>query len=307
MFTLDDCSIHRWILLCLILILNGFDAPGPTLDHCGPGLPAFISRHRSFFILVAVVAVQLLLLSLQITRNNHVRLIRYWAVAAFDPFERSLGGLTNVSSTAYRTYRNLWHAEQENQELHIQLVAAQAQIQRLGEQAAETERLRSAGVEEPSGFQTVAAEVIASSPGENSNAIFIDKGSDSGLTTDLAVITPEGVVGKILAIFPHSAQVLLITDPSSGVGVTLSQSRVQGILKGGSNSFCDLHYVMNDEVVPRGSGGDFRPRPGLSQRLACGHCREGGHRQYLQIHHGEARGRLEPPGIGPGGSKANCQ
>ena len=89
-------------------------------------------------------------------------------------------------------------------------------------------------------------------PGENSNAIFIDKGSDSGLTADLAVITPEGVVGKILAIFPHSAQVLLITDPSSGVGVTLAQSRVQGILKGGSNSFCDLHYVMNEEVVTRG-------------------------------------------------------
>jgi rod shape-determining protein MreC len=98
----------------------------------------------------------------------------------------------------------------------------------------------------------VAAEVIASSPGENSNAIFIDKGSDSGLTTDLAVITPEGVVGKIVAIFPHSAQVLLVVDPSSGVGVTLAQSRVQGILKGSTNAFCDLHYVMNEESVSRG-------------------------------------------------------
>ena len=105
-------------------------------------------------------------------------------------------------------------------------------------QAGETQRLRTLlDFKNQLAFQTVAAEVIASSPGENSNAIFIDKGSDSGLTTDLAVITPEGVVGKILAIFPHSAQVLLITDPSSGVGVTLAQSRVQGILKGGSNSF----------------------------------------------------------------------
>ena len=266
--------------------------PGQPLDHSVPSLHAFISRHRSFFILIAVVAMQLLLLSLQITRNNHVRLIRYWAVAAFDPFERSLGGLTNVSSTAYRTYRNLWHAEQENQELHIQLVAAQAQIQRLGEQAGETERLRSLlGLKNQAVFQAEAAEVIASSPGENSNAIFIDKGSDSGLTTYLAVITSEGVVGKIVAIFPHSAQVLLITDPSSGVGVTLSKSRVQGILKGGSNSFCDVHYVMNDEVVsPGGSGGNIRPRPSLSQRLACGHCRQRGHRQYLQIHHGETHG-----------------
>ncbi len=227
--------------------------PVPPLDLEGPGVSAFLKRHRSFFTLLAVVAAQLLLLSLQITRNNHVRLIRYWTVEAFDPFQRSLDGLMNVSSGAYRTYIHLWHAQQENQELHIQLVAAQAQIQRLGEQAGETQRLRTLlDFKNQLGFQTVAAEVIASSPGENSNAIFIDKGSDSGLTTDLAVITPEGVVGKILAIFPHSAQVLLITDPSSGVGVTLAQSRVQGILKGGSNSFCEVHYIMNEEAVARG-------------------------------------------------------
>jgi rod shape-determining protein MreC len=223
-------------------------------------MPAFIKRHPSFFTLLAVVAVQVLLLSLQITRTNNVRLIRYWAVEAFDPLERSLGGMMNVASTAYRTYQHLWHAEQENQELHIQLVAAQVQIQRLGEQAGESERLRTLlEFKNQLGFQTLAAEVIASSlgnlasnPGENSNAIYIDKGSDAGLTTDLAVITPDGVVGKILAVFPHSAQVLLITDPSSGVGVTLAQSRVQGILKGGANSSCDIHYVMNEEVVTRG-------------------------------------------------------
>ena len=234
--------------------------PVQALDHDGPDMPVFIRRHPSFLILLAVVAVQVLLLSLQITRTNNVRLIRYWAVEAFDPLERSLGGMMNVASTAYRTYQHLWHAEQENQELHIQLVAAQVQIQRLGEQAGESERLRTLlEFKNRLGVQTLAAEVIASSlgnlesnPGENSNAIYIDKGSDAGLTTDLAVITPEGVVGKILAVFPHSAQVLLVTDPSSGVGVTLAQSRVQGILKGGTNSFCDIHYVMNEEVVTRG-------------------------------------------------------
>jgi rod shape-determining protein MreC len=236
--------------------------PVQALPHEGPDMPAFVRRHRSFFILLVAVAAQILLLSLQITRNNHVPLIRYWAVEAFDPLQRSLGGLMKVYVTAYRTYGHLWRAEQENQELHIQLVAAQAQIQRLGEQAEETQRLRTLlDFKNQLPFQTAAAEVIASSPspldqpGDNSKvltAIVIDKGSDCGLTADLAVITPEGVVGKILAVFPHSAQVLLITDPSSGVGVTIAQSRVQGILKGGSNSFCDLHYVMNEEVVNHG-------------------------------------------------------
>jgi len=236
--------------------------PVPPLVHEGPDMPAFISRRRSFFILLAVVILQLLLLSLQITRNNHVPLIRYWAVEVFDPFERALGGLMKVTANAYKTYRNLWHAEQENQELHMQLVAARAQIQQLGEQAGESQRLRTLlDFKSQLPYQTLAAEVIASSPSpldqpsENSKvltAVLIDKGLDFGLTSDLAVISPEGVVGKILAVFPHSAQVLLITDPSSGVGVTLAQSRVQGILKGGSNSLCRLRYVMNEEAVGHG-------------------------------------------------------
>ncbi|HTS69970.1 MAG TPA: rod shape-determining protein MreC [Terriglobia bacterium] len=236
--------------------------PVQAVPRDGPDVPAFIGRHRHFFTLLAVVAAQILLLSLQITRNNHVRLIRYWAVEAFDPLERSVGGLMSVVTNAYRTYGHLWRAEQENQELHVQLVAAEAQIQRLGEQAGETQRLRTLlDFKSQAAFQTVAAEVIASSnsgldmPGGNSKsltAIFIDKGSDSGLTADLAVITPQGVVGKILAVFPHSAQVLLITDPSSGVGVTLAQSRVQGILKGGNNGLCDVRYVMNEEAVSHG-------------------------------------------------------
>jgi rod shape-determining protein MreC len=227
--------------------------PVAVLTPDGIGVGAIVNRHRPLFALLLVVTAQILLLSLQIIRNHHVRLIRYWAVQAFDPFERSLGGLINVSSTAYKSYRHLWTAEQENQELRLQLVAAQAQVQRLGQEAGEAEHLRTLlGFKNQLGFQTVSAEVIASSPGENSNAIFIDKGSDSGLTNDLAVIIPEGVVGKIVAIFPHSAQVLLVTDSSSGVGVSLAQSGVQGILKGGSNNFCDLHYVMNDEAVNRG-------------------------------------------------------
>lgn len=233
--------------------------PVQALPLEGPGLLTFVSRHRSFFVLVAVVGLQLLLLSLQITRSNNVRLFRYWAAETLDPFERSLGGLTNGASMAYRTYGHLWHAEQENQELHTQLVAADAQIQRLDEAAEENQRLRRLlDFKNQLGIQTVAAEVIASSmastssPGENSNGVSIDKGSDAGLTTDLAVITPEGVVGKILSVFPHSAQVLLLTDPSSGVGATLMQSRVQGILKGGADGLCGLHYIMNEEVVKPG-------------------------------------------------------
>ena len=219
----------------------------------GPDMQAFIARHRPVFILAAVLLAQLLLLSLQITRNRDVRLIRVWAVAAIDPFQRSLRGIMDVSVGAWRTYRSLLRAQQENQELHTELVSAQSQIQQLSEQGAESLRLRTLlEFKNQLPFQTVAAEVIASSPGENSNAIFIGKGADEGLTSDLAVITPQGIVGKTIAVFSHSSQVLLLTDPSSGVGVMLEKTRVQGVLKGDGQNLCLIRYIMNEEPVSSG-------------------------------------------------------
>jgi rod shape-determining protein MreC len=237
-----------------------FDPNSPELtastQHAtreGPDMQAFIARHRPVFILAAVLLAQLLLLSLQITRNGDVRLIRVWAVDGIDPFQRSLRGITDISLGAWRTYRSLLRAQQENQELHTQLVSAQSQIQQLSEQGAESLRLRALlEFKNQLPFQTVAAEVIASSPGENSNAIFIGKGADEGLTADLAVITPEGVVGKTIAVFSHSSQVLLLTDPSSGVGVMLEKTRVQGVLKGDSQNLCLIRYIMNEQPVSSG-------------------------------------------------------
>jgi len=219
----------------------------------GPRMQAFVASHRPFFILVGVLVAQLLLLSLQITRTNNVRLIRVWAVALCNPFQRSLRGVLDTSTQAWKTYHGLWRAQQESRELQLQLVAAQSQVQKLSEQAAETQRLRALlDFKNQLPFQTVAAEVIGTSPGESSNSIYIDKGSDSGLAADLAVITPQGIIGKILAVFPHTSHVLLITDPSSGVGILLAQSRVQGVLKGGEHNLCEVYYVMNEEPVKPG-------------------------------------------------------
>ena len=226
-------------------------------------MQAFVASHRPSFILVAVLLAQLLLLSFQITRNHNVRLIKIWAVAVFDPFERSLKGVTDATTWAWRTYGGLWRAQQENQDLRRELTTTRSQLQQVAEYAEESQRLRRLlDFKAHAPFQTVAAEIIAFSPGASSNAILIDKGVDYDLTPDLAVITPAGVVGKIVSVFHHSSQVLLITDPSSGVGATLERSRTQGVLKGVGNNLCQLDYVMNEESL---SPGDAVVTSGLDQ------------------------------------------
>src|SRR2546426_8941105 len=89
-----------------------FEPDSPELGHPRaiwtgetPRVQAILARHRPFFVLLAVLLGQLLLLSFQITREQKVSLIRVWAVAVFDPIERSLHKVVLATSTAWRTDR----------------------------------------------------------------------------------------------------------------------------------------------------------------------------------------------------------
>jgi len=228
--------------------------PVPPRVPEGPEVvQAFISRHRPFFILLAVLMGQLLLLSIQVTRDQSVPLAKVWVVSALAPVERTLRSAADGVAGAWTAIRDLGHAERNQRELSARLAADETQIRELSAQGSENARLRALlDFKAQAGYPTVAAEVIGSSPGENSNTILIDKGADAGLMTDFAVVTPDGVAGKIVAVYPHSAQVLLITDPAAGAGVLLEQSRVQGVLKGAGRGLCRLDYVMNDNAVSPG-------------------------------------------------------
>jgi rod shape-determining protein MreC len=103
--------------------------------------------------------------------------------------------------------------------------------------------------------------VIGSSGSDSSRMLYIDKGENQGLKRDMAVITADGIVGKVLQVFPSVSQVLLINDQSSGVGTILEKSRLQGFLKGTATGEVVLEGVMSDEQVAPGeqvltSGGD---------------------------------------------------
>ncbi len=248
-----------------MLEVNSPETPQPRSPRV-PEAPelvhAFINRHIPFFILVAVLLGQLIFLAFQVTRKHNVRLIKLWAVAAFDPFERSLRGLTDATAVAVHTYDNLGRAQRENKDLRQQLAAARAKVLELSEEGVENARLKALlGLSSRLPLRTVAATVIAASPG-TSSAVFIDKGTDDGLVTDLPVMTPEGIAGKTIAVFPHTAQVLLITDLSSGAGCMIEKTQAEGVLKGDGDGLCRLAYIMNEEAV---APGDAVVTSGLDQ------------------------------------------
>jgi rod shape-determining protein MreC len=228
-------------------------------------MESVLGRYRNLTILVGVLFLQVLGLAVQVKRSadaENTRLIRVWAVDLITPFERGLVWAQNGSSNLWHNYFFLRGVRAENRQLKEQIEQMRLEQVRLSEDASQAHRLQSLlAFKEQFIAKTVPAQVIGSSGSDLSRSIYIDKGSNDGLAQDMAVITVGGIVGKVLRAYPSTSLVLMINDQSSGVGVLLEKSRLQGVLRGTPNGELILERVMSDETVAAGetvlsSGGD---------------------------------------------------
>jgi rod shape-determining protein MreC len=229
-------------------------------------MESVLGRYRNLIILVGVLFLQVLGLATQVKRTGndeeHTRLIRIWVVGAVTPFERGLVWIQNGTGNLWHNYFYLRGVRAENRELKQQIEQMRLQQVRLSEDAAQARRLQALlSFKEQFISRTVAAQVIGSSGSDLSRIVYIDKGENAGIRKDMAVITSDGIVGKVLLVYPSVAQVLVINDQSSGVGALLEKTRLQGVLRGTANGEVALERVMSDEQVAVGepvltSGGD---------------------------------------------------
>jgi len=229
-------------------------------------MESVLGRYRNLIILVCVLFLQVLGLATQVKRTGndeeHTRLIRIWVVGAVTPFERGLVWIQNGTGNLWHNYFYLRGVRAENRQLKQQIEQMRLEQVRLSEDAAQARRLQTLlAFKEQFISRTVAAQVIGSSGSDLSRIVYIDKGENAGIRKDMAVITSDGVVGKVLLVYPSVAQVLVINDQSSGVGALLEKTRLQGVLRGTANGEVALERVMSDEQVAVGepvltSGGD---------------------------------------------------
>ncbi len=224
-----------------------------------------ISRYRNVTILAVMLFVQVLGLAVQVKRGGggeSTRLIRTWSVGTFAPLEKILVWCQSGVGNLWNNYVYLRGVRQENRDLKFEIERLRLEQVRLTDDAQQARRLQALlGFKEQYIAKTVAAQVIGSSGSEQSRSVYIDKGIESGVQKDMAVITADGVVGKVLRALGSTSQVLLINDQSSGVGAILDKSRLQGVVKGSSTGDLILENVMTDESVGPGervvtSGGD---------------------------------------------------
>lgn len=228
-------------------------------------MESVLGRYRNLTILVGVLFLQVLGLAVQVKRSGdseHTRLIRIWVVDTITPFERVLVWAQDSATNLWHNYFYLRGVRAENRQLKQQIDQMRLEQVRLSEDAGQAHRLQQLlAFRDQFVAKTVPAQVIGSGGSDLSRIIYIDKGGNDGIKRDFAVITANGIVGKVLEVFPGVSQVLLINDQTSGVGAMLEKSRLQGVLKGTPDGEVVLQRVMSDEKVVPGdtvisSGGD---------------------------------------------------
>jgi rod shape-determining protein MreC len=162
----------------------------------------------------------------------------------------------------WANYIDLRGVRHENEDLKKQLTDLRLTNANMQQEAEQGRRLQSLlDFKQQYINKTVAAQVIGTSGTELSRVIYIDRGLRDGVEPGMAVITPDGIVGKIARADRSVSQVLLISDPQSGAGVLLERLHLNGILKGSNGRYPEVQNVMSDEKIQVGdriitTGGD---------------------------------------------------
>jgi rod shape-determining protein MreC len=212
-----------------------------------------INRFRNLTVLLVVISAQLLLLAYQVKTNQEVRLLRVWAVTAITPFAKVIEGARGNTTGFFRDYFILLDIKDENKRLKSENGRLKLENQFLRTELSTADRARALSqFQQRSPSRTLPARIIGNTTGSNSRVVYVDRGSNSGVQRGMGVITPDGIVGKVIDVFPTASQVQLMTDATFGAGVISQKNRVHGVLKGRGEPTCIIEGVQNEEKVDPG-------------------------------------------------------
>jgi rod shape-determining protein MreC len=202
------------------------------------------------------------------------RLIRSWFQAVASPAQSISSGASGAGTSFVRQIINFRSTALENERLKQDLAKTQLELRNAQQAAAETDRLKSLlNLKEQTGYEPVTARVIARDSSVWFNTITINRGSSSGLALNMPVVTGSGIVGRVIALSPVTAQVMMITDEKAAAGAIvgkLGESGALGSVRGlGDKGLIEMRYVSDLEKVAVGdyiltTGQDGIYPPGLT-------------------------------------------
>src|SRR5580693_1972173 len=210
-------------------------------------------RYRNIAVLLVVILAQLILLAWQVKSDSDVPLVRVWAVTAVTPVASAIEGFRNGTTGFFSNYFELRNAREQSRQLRTEVERLRLENQLLKNELGSAQRAESlAGFQARNPSKMIGARVIAATPGMGTRSVLIDRGTQSGVRRGMAVVTPDGIVGTVIAVFPFASQVRSVTDPGFAAGVESEKNHVHGVLKGLGTSSVRVDFVPTGQKVENG-------------------------------------------------------
>jgi rod shape-determining protein MreC len=232
-------------------------------------------RQRAPVWLVALLLINLAVMAVDARDSSgSQRVFRVWIQAFASPAQNVFAKAGGAGSSLVSQIVNFRQTALENEKLKQQLASTEVALQNARQAAPENERLKGLlSLKEQTGFDQVAARVIARDPSIWFNTVTIDRGSSSGIALNMPVVTSGGIVGRVIALSPWTAQVMMITDEKAAAGAIIGQlggSGSLGSVRGlGESGLIEMRYVsglqkvdVGDYILTTGQDGIYPP--GLS-------------------------------------------
>jgi rod shape-determining protein MreC len=215
-------------------------------------MPIADIRQRPGVVLGAAILLHVVLISAQVNTASGLPVLQVVTFGGFAELQRGTMATINGVRGMWTGYVALQQVRQENADLKQQLQTLQVRLQQERAEAQRTDNLRQLlELRERANLDTVAAEVIAGPADPDFRTVTIDKGTSDGLGTDMAVISPAGVVGRLILPSRRASKVQLLIDRNAAAGALIERTRVQGVVMGLGDGL-RMQYVPGTADVKTG-------------------------------------------------------
>jgi len=232
-------------------------------------MPRVLAQRKPHLLLFLLLSLNLVLMAASVRGVRGTSLLSEAILSIAAPFLKAAAWSSDTVAGLWGGWVDLRGVENENRRLRAEAGTLTLQAREAEEARQEVRRLRELlALREEAGRPAIAARVIARGAGGSARILLLGSGTHDGIARDQAVITPRGIVGRVIEAAGDTAKVQTILDPNSGVAALLQRTRVQGILVGDGDSACRLEFVSElaqvdvgdvvvtsglDEIHPKGA------------------------------------------------------
>jgi len=229
-------------------------------------MESLLHRYRNITVLFVAITAQIAAIAYQVRQNNDVPLLRIWAVSAVTPVATAIENLRSGAFGIFGDFFSAHGSRDESRALRADRDKLRLENQLLRNELAAAQKASAlAGFRAQTPSTLIGAHVIGTTTGMGSRSLLIDSGYVSGVRKGMAVVTPDGIVGKVLEVYPFASQVLSVTDAGFAAGVESQKNHTRGVMRGMGNSSARVDYVPSGLKVEKGevfyTSGDDRVFP----------------------------------------------